>query len=143
MIQQPCNRPIGAGSDEKPRRQLQNIARSATGSAPRPYLDPVFEVQDVRLDPASRRAWRGDREIRLSRKEFDLVHALISRAGSVVTRDELMREVWNATFWTSSKTIDVHLGWVRRKLGDDSRRPTLITTIRGKGLRFETNGRSH
>jgi DNA-binding response OmpR family regulator len=98
----------------------------------------VFEVQDVRLDPASRRAWRGDREVRLSRKEFDLVHALISRAGSVVTRDELMREVWNATFWTSSKTIDVHLGWVRRKLGDDTRRPTLITTVRGQGLRFET-----
>lgn len=92
----------------------------------------------MRLDPASRRAWRGDREVRLSRKEFDLVHALISRAGSVVSRDELMRDVWNATFWTSSKTIDVHLGWVRRKLGDDTRHPTLITTVRGQGLRFET-----
>ena len=60
------------------------------------------------------------REIVLSRKEFDLVHALITRAGDIVTRDELMREVWHTTFWTSSKTIDVHLGWVRRKLGDDS-----------------------
>jgi DNA-binding response OmpR family regulator len=98
----------------------------------------VFEVQDVRLDPASRRAWRGEREVRLSRKEFDLVHALIARAGTVVSRDELMRDVWNATFWTSSKTIDVHLGWVRRKLGDDTRHPTLITTVRGQGLRFET-----
>ena len=49
-----------------------------------------------------------------------------------------MREVWDTTFWTSSKTIDVHLGWVRRKLGDDSRRPRLITTVRGRGLRFET-----
>ena len=98
----------------------------------------MFEVQDVRLDPESRRAWRGVEEILLSRKEFDLVHALIARAGQIVTRDELMREVWNTTFWTSSKTIDVHLGWVRRKLGDDSRRPRLITTIRGQGLRFET-----
>ena len=78
----------------------------------------------------------------LSRKEFDLVHALISRAGDIVTRDELMRDVWNTSFWTSSKTIDVHLGWVRRKLGDDSRRPQLITTIRGKGLRFETGDRN-
>ena len=103
----------------------------------RAYLEHVFEVQDVRLDPASRRAWRDGREIVLSRKEFDLVHALIARAGSVVSRDELMRDVWNATFWTSSKTIDVHLGWVRRKLGDDTRHPTLITTVRGKGLRFE------
>ncbi|WP_180935837.1 winged helix-turn-helix domain-containing protein [Nocardioides ungokensis] len=98
----------------------------------------MFEVQDVRLDPDSRRTWRGVEEIMLSRKEFDLVHALIRRAGQIVTRDELMREVWNTTFWTSSKTIDVHLGWVRRKLGDDSRQPRLITTIRGQGLRFET-----
>jgi DNA-binding response OmpR family regulator len=97
----------------------------------------VFEVQDVRLDPASRRTWVGDTEVSLSRKEFDLVHALISRAGEIVSRDHLMREVWNTTFWTSSKTIDVHLGWVRRKLGDDTRRPRLITTIRGQGLRFE------
>jgi len=92
----------------------------------------------VRLDPESRRVWRGAEEIALSRKEFDLVHALISRAGEIVTRDELMLEVWGTTFWTSSKTIDVHLGWVRRKFGDDSRRPRLITTIRGQGLRFET-----
>ena len=102
------------------------------------YLCLVFEVQDVRLDPETRRTWRGVEEILLSRKEFDLAHALIRRAGQIVTRDELMREVWNTTFWTSSKTIDVHLGWVRRKLGDDSRRPRLITTIRGQGLRFET-----
>ena len=98
----------------------------------------MIEVQDVRLDPATRRAWRGSTEIDLSRKEFDLVHALMKRAGQIVTRDELMRDVWHTSFWTSSKTIDVHLGWVRRKLGDDSRHPRLITTIRGRGLRFET-----
>jgi DNA-binding winged helix-turn-helix (wHTH) protein len=99
----------------------------------------VHSVQDVRLDPLTRKVWRGDSEIVFSRKEFDLLHALISRAGEIVSRDALMRDVWDTTFWTSSKTIDVHLGWVRRKLGDDSRRPSLITTIRGKGLRFETS----
>jgi DNA-binding response OmpR family regulator len=97
----------------------------------------VLTVQDVRLDPVTRRVWRGDREIEFSRKEFDLLHALMARAGHLVTRDELMRQVWDTTFWTSSKTIDVHLGWVRRKLGDDSRQPRLITTVRGRGLRFE------
>ncbi|MDP3894091.1 winged helix-turn-helix domain-containing protein [Nocardioides sp.] len=97
----------------------------------------MLEVQDVRVDPESRRAWRADRELTLSRKEFDLLHVLIARAGQIVTRDELMRDVWHTTFWTSGKTIDVHLGWLRRKLGDDTRHPTLITTIRGKGLRFE------
>lgn len=94
-------------------------------------------MQDVRLDPATRQVWRRGDEIELSRKEFDLLRALMSRPGELVTRDELMRDVWETTFYTSSKTIDVHLGWLRRKLGDDTRRPTLITTIRGRGLRFE------
>ena len=97
----------------------------------------MITVQGVEVDPVERRVWRDGVEIRMSNKEFDLVHALIARAGEVVTREELMRDVWETTFWTSAKTIDVHLGWVRRKLGDDPRRPTLITTIRGRGLRFE------
>lgn len=97
----------------------------------------MLTVQDVRVDPLGRRAWRAEAELRLSRKEFDLLLALISRAGQVVSREELMRDVWDTTFFTSSKTIDVHLGWLRRKLGDDPRRPHLITTLRGRGLRFE------
>jgi DNA-binding response OmpR family regulator len=98
----------------------------------------MIEVQEIRLDPDQRRTWRGDEEIVLSRKEFDLLHLLMAHAGEIVSREELMLEVWHTTFFTSSKTIDVHLGWVRRKLGDDSRKPHLITTIRGQGLRFET-----
>ncbi len=97
----------------------------------------MFTVQGVRVDPVQRRVWRDGDELRLSKKEFDLLHALIRRPGVIVTREELMLEVWETTFWTSAKTIDVHLGWLRRKLGDDTRHPTLITTIRGRGLRFE------
>jgi DNA-binding response OmpR family regulator len=97
----------------------------------------MISVQSVQVDAAARRVWRDGLEIRMSNKEFDLLHALISRAGEIVTREELMREVWQTNFWTSAKTIDVHLGWVRKKLGDDTRRPSLITTIRGRGLRFE------
>jgi DNA-binding response OmpR family regulator len=97
----------------------------------------MITVQDVELDPTTRQVWRDGSEVRLSRKEFDLVHALIGRAGEIVSREELMLEVWQTTFWTSAKTIDVHLGWVRRKLCDDTRHPTLITTVRGQGLRFE------
>jgi DNA-binding response OmpR family regulator len=97
----------------------------------------VLSVQDVVLDPHARKVWRGNREVDLSRKEFDLLHALMRRAGNVVTRADLMLEVWNTNFWSSSKTIDVHLGWLRRKLGDNPRDPELITTVRGVGLRFE------
>jgi DNA-binding response OmpR family regulator len=97
----------------------------------------MMSVQGVDVDAKARRVWRDGVEIRMSNKEFDLLNALISRAGEIVTREELMRDVWQTNFWTSAKTIDVHLGWVRKKLGDDTRRPTLITTIRGRGLRFE------
>jgi DNA-binding response OmpR family regulator len=97
----------------------------------------MYHVQGVQVDPVTRRVWRDGEEVRLSRKEFDLLHALISRPGEIVTRETLMHEVWQTTFWTSAKTIDVHLGWLRRKLGDDTRHPTLITTLRGRGLRFE------
>src|SRR6476659_9234661 len=93
----------------------------------------MMSVQGVDLDANARRVWRDGIEIRMSNKEFDLLHALISRPGEIVTREELMRDVWQTNFWTSAKTIDVHLGWVRKKLGDDTRRPTLITTIRGRG----------
>lgn len=103
----------------------------------------MIEVQEIRLDPDARRIWRDGEEVMLSRKEFDLVHLLMKNAGEIVSREELMLEVWQTTFWTSSKTIDVHLGWVRRKLGDDSKQPHLITTIRGHGLRFETQDLRH
>ncbi|MGL5810735.1 MAG: winged helix-turn-helix domain-containing protein [Nocardioides sp.] len=98
----------------------------------------MYKVQDIRLDPQTRRVWRGDDELTFSRKEFDLLCALISRPGELVSRSELMRDVWQTSYWGSSKTLDVHLGWVRRKLGDDPRRPHLISTIRGQGLRFES-----
>ncbi len=98
----------------------------------------MLQVQDVRVDPDQRRVWRGGVEVALSRKEFDLLSLLVAHAGEVVTRDTLMREVWQTTWWTSSKTVDVHLGWLRRKLGEDARRPQLITTLRGRGLRCET-----
>ena len=98
-----------------------------------------MSVQGVQVDPIAGRAWRDGVEVRLSKKEFQLLHALIRRPGEIVTREELMLEVWDTTFWTSAKTIDVHLGWLRRKLGDDTRHPTLITTLRGRGLRFEVN----
>lgn len=69
--------------------------------------------------------------------EFRLLHHLIANAGRIVSKDELMRQVWDTSFYSSAKTVDVHLGWLRRKLGDDVTCPQLITTVRGEGLRFE------
>ena len=90
-------------------------------------------VGGVRVDPAARRAWRDDRELELSPKEFDLLALLVERAGEAVSRDEIMTTVWDENWWGSTKTLDTHVGWLRRKLGD----PPVLTTVRGVGFRFE------
>jgi DNA-binding response OmpR family regulator len=72
-----------------------------------------------------------DVELTLSPKEFDLLTRLVSDAGSVVTREELLRDVWQTTWQGSGRTVDQHVSWLRAKIGND-----LIVTVRGKGLRF-------
>ena len=99
----------------------------------------MLQAQDVEIDAAERTASLAGEALELTAKEFDLLHALVRRAGRIVTREQLMHEVWNTTFWTSTKTIDVHVGWLRRKLGDRADAPRYITTVRGQGLRFETS----
>ena len=94
-------------------------------------------VLGVRIDPDARRAWHGDTELDLTTKEFDLLWILLRDAGKVVTREQIMREVWDAKWWTSTKTLDMHISWLRRKLGDDAHSPRYITTVRGVGFRFE------
>jgi DNA-binding response OmpR family regulator len=94
-------------------------------------------LPDVRIDADSRRAWLRDEELTLTVKEFDLLRVLIREAGRVVTREQLMREVWDTTWWSSTKTLDMHICWLRKKLGDDAAHPRYITTIRGVGFRFE------
>jgi len=98
---------------------------------------PVLSANGVRVDPAARRAWHGERELALTPKEFDLLALLLGEAGVVVTRERIMAEVWDANWYGSTKTLDVHVSALRRKLGDDPERPRLISTVRGVGLRFE------
>jgi len=95
-------------------------------------------AQDVRMDVAAHRAFQGKRELQLTAKEFDLLRALLRDAGSVVERDTLMREVWGSDPSGSTKTLDMHISWLRRKLGDDAADPKYISTVRGMGFRFET-----
>ena len=97
----------------------------------------VYDINGVSLDPSARRVYVDGEELSLSAKEFDLLAVLMREAGSVVTRDDLMREVWGAEWWGSTKTLDMHMSWLRRKRGDDATSPKRITTIRGVGFRFE------
>src|SRR5262249_58192716 len=94
-------------------------------------------VQGAGTDTDARRAWLGDDEIELTSKEFDLLALLVAEAGKVVTREQIMRQVWDSKWWGSTKTLDMHVSWLRRKLGDDAHNPRYITTVRGVGFRFE------
>jgi DNA-binding response OmpR family regulator len=95
-----------------------------------------FVVRDLRLDVDARRAWLGERELELTRKEFDLLVRLARDAGRVVTRESLMSDVWDMNWFGSTKTLDVHIAWLRRKLGDNPAAPSYIHTVRGVGFRL-------
>ena len=84
------------------------------------------------IDLRAHRAWLGDDELQLTPKEFDLLTLLAREAGAVVTRERVLRDVWQTGWYGSSKTIDVHVASLRRKLGD----PRWIETVRGIGLRL-------
>ena len=96
----------------------------------------VLEVHEVRLDPAGRVVTLAGDPVELSRKEFDLLHLLMRNAGSVVTREQLIDEVWDPNWFGSTKTLDVHVSGLRRKLGDDPAAARYIHTVRGVGFRF-------
>ncbi|GAB2454237.1 response regulator transcription factor [Xylanimonas ulmi] len=96
-----------------------------------------LRAQDVRVDVSAHRAFQGDRELHLTTKEFDLLRVLVANAGSVVVRDTLMRDVWGSDPVGSTKTLDMHVSWLRRKLGDDANSPRYVSTVRGLGFRFE------
>jgi two-component system, OmpR family, response regulator RegX3 len=96
----------------------------------------VAEIGPLRIDRGSRRVWLSDAELSLSRKEFDLLAELVAHAGEVVTREDLMARVWDENWFGSTKTLDVHVRWLRGKLGDDPSAPRFLHTVRGVGFRF-------
>ena len=108
---------------------------AAAGGQPSPARGPI-RVRELEVDPLSRRATLRGVELELSRKEFDLLCELAQHAGEVVRREDLMSRVWDENWFGSTKTLDVHMGWLRRKLGD----PTYIDTVRGVGFRFAAPG---
>lgn len=101
----------------------------------------VVATADVTVDVASRRVWVEGREVSLRPKEFDLLERLVRDAGIVVTRERLIDDVWDENWWGSTKTLDVHVNSIRRKLGELAGAPSRITTIRGIGYRFERERR--
>jgi DNA-binding response OmpR family regulator len=130
---------LNAGADDyvvKPFRLAELLARVRArlrGRTP-PDAAPV-RVGALTVDAAARRAWVGDAEVELRPKEFDLLALLAGEAGHVVQRERIMRDVWDEHWFGSTKTLDIHVSTLRRKLAPLG--PAAITTIRGVGYRLD------
>jgi DNA-binding response OmpR family regulator len=131
------------GADDyvvKPFSSAEVIARiravlRRTGNGPPAPAAPQT-IGELTIDPGARQASLAGRELDLTRREFDLLARLARDAGNVVTREELLSSVWDENWYGSTKTIDVHVGTLRRKLGDEADDPTYIHTVRGVGFRM-------
>ncbi|REF30442.1 response regulator transcription factor [Calidifontibacter indicus] len=129
---------LDAGADDyvtKPFRLAELLARARALLRRSP--PDLVSAPLVRIDPEARRAFFGAEELQLTAKEFDLLRVLVREQGKVVAREQLMREVWDTAWFGSTKTLDMHVSVLRRKLGDDASDPRFITTVRGVGFRFE------
>ena len=115
--------------------RVRAALRRSTSTAP--GVRDRLEVNDLLLDLISRRAYRAGEELKLTHKEFDLLAELMRNIGAVLTRDLLLQKVWGYDYVGDSRTVDVHIRWLREKIESDASLPTRIVTVRGVGYRFE------
>ncbi len=115
------------------RSEMAAAAGSSSGAAA--SNDVAFD--DFALDRSGRRLRQGDREIPLTMKEYDLLSYLIAHSGQVLSRDFLLEKVWGYDFSGNTRTVDVHIRWLREKIERDPGEPRRIVTVRGVGYRFE------
>lgn len=100
---------------------------------------PVYEDRGLRVDTGSRRVTLDGDELELRAKEFDLLAQLLAHRGNVVTREHLMARVWDEHWFGSTKTLDVHIAALRRRLGEEPGAPSRITALRGVGYRWDAD----
>lgn len=116
--------------------RIRAVLRRSGESAP---AGPLV-VGGLAIDAATRQATLDGIPMELTRKEFDLLHLLASRAGEVVTKREILAEVWRQAYGGGDRTVDVHLSWLRRKLGETAAAPGYLHSVRGVGVRLVAPG---
>jgi two-component system response regulator RegX3 len=99
-------------------------------------IDDEIVVGDIALDSRTWSVEKGGRSVEVTRREFELLRLLMAHAGTVLTREQLMEEVWDPNWFGPTKTLDVHVSSLRKKLDDDPNNATYIHTVRGVGFRF-------
>jgi len=125
-------KPFGAGQIDA---RIRAVLRRAAGGTGPGAAGPI-EVGGLRLDPDAHEAILDGALLDLSRREFDLLHYLAQRAGQVVTRRDLLTNVWRLPYGGADKTVDVHVSWLRRKLGETAQQPRYLHTVRGVGIKL-------
>jgi two-component system response regulator RegX3 len=127
-------KPFSAGELVARMRAIMRRGRTAAPDEPK----AAITIGAITLDPSSRTVTREGDDIALAAKEFDLLQMLMAHAGEVVPREQIMDEVWDPHWFGPTKTLDVHISWLRKKLEHDPAHPRYITTSRGVGFRFAT-----
>jgi DNA-binding response OmpR family regulator len=116
--------------------QLEARLRAVLRRSHETAVSPVLLVGELHIDTTSRDVTFRGEPLELSRKEFDLLAYLARREGQVVTRREVQAEVWRQPYGGGDKTVDVHVSWLRRKLGESAAAPRYLHTVRGVGLKL-------
>ena len=124
-------KPFGPGQIEA---RIRAVLRRASQSDAK-NAGPL-EVGGLRLDVVAHVATLDDAPLDLSRREFDLLHYLALHAGQVVARRDLLTHVWRLPYGGADKTVDVHISWLRRKLGETAQQPRYLHTVRGVGVKL-------
>jgi DNA-binding response OmpR family regulator len=133
---------LDSGADDyitKPFSLGEFLARVRAALRRKPKLTGAERLAsgDLALDLVARKAYKGQQEINLSYKEFDLLAELIRSRGVVLSRDLLLTKIWGYDYYGESRTVDVHIRWLREKIEEEPSKPKRITTIRSIGYRFE------
>jgi DNA-binding response OmpR family regulator len=119
------------------RTQLRRQEQSAADSLTTPLKQGVIEVDALRIDLDRRQVWVNGQEVELAARLFDLLVYIVRHRGIVLTRGRLLEHVWGYDYGGDTRTVDVHVRWLREKIEDDPSNPRLIQTVRGVGYRFK------
>ena len=114
--------------------RIRAMLRRGRGAGPEQL--PVLSFRFLRIDPGRREVWRDDEAVDLTTLEFDLLYALASYPGRVLSREQLLERIWGADYFGDDRVVDAHIKKIRQKLGDDAAQPKFIQTVRGIGYKF-------